>query len=113
MLETLTSNTLLSVLLFAFLAAFIVDAISNLVEFDHKISNALASAVVFMVLAGGLTYYFEGDMIETALYAGMLFVADFIGNLVIPNNRFFNAVATGVLFALFLLAYLMFFTVSL
>jgi hypothetical protein len=107
--DFILSNTLVTVLIFAFLAAFIVDTISNFVEFDTTFGNALASAVVFLVLAGGLTFYLGGDYMQTAIFAGLLFVADYSSNNMVTSGRFLNALVTGILFAILILVYLMFF----
>lgn len=100
-------DVLVTVLVLAFLAAFIVDLVGNLIEFDHKFSNALASSLVFLAVVVGLTYWLQGDYKHALIATGLLFVADLVCNYLMPRSRLLNALVTGALFAALLLGYLM------
>lgn len=101
-------DALVTVLVLAFLAAFIVDLVGNLIEFDHKISNSLTSSLIFLALVVGLAYWLNGDYKQAAAAAAFLFVADLVSNQFVTGSRLLNAIATGALFAALLFGYLAF-----
>jgi hypothetical protein len=102
------SEVLVTVLVLAFLAAFIVDLIGNLIVFNHKISSAIASTLVFGLIVAGLTFWLNSDYRQAAVATGMLFVADLVCNYLVPRSRLLNALATGLLFAGLLFGFMAF-----
>ena len=89
---------------------FVADSIGNRLSFSNRIANALTTALVWGALFIGL--YFVLDMIEiqlagslNGLYklaltgAGIVFIADMIGNSIAFTNRFVNALVTATVWA--------------
>ena len=89
------------------LLVFVADSIGNKLSFSNWIANALTTAIVWGLLFIGL--YFVLDLIEIQLAgsldglfklaltgAGIVFIADMIGNSIAFSNRFVNALVTAI-----------------
>lgn len=99
---------LVIVVLTAAAVVFVIGLFGNLIAFGSKFLNALVTAILFGVIfglgplsanLGGPSYFNFGF---EAVFAGavVVFVADLIGNLITFNNRFTNALATAIVFAI-------------
>ncbi len=79
---------------------FIADTIGNLIVFDNRFLNALATGLVFLLLFG-TTYYFFFREFETpglvAVGAFLVFCADLVSNALVFNNRFANSLLTALI----------------
>ena len=78
---------------------FIADTIGNMLVFDNRFLNALATGLVFLVLFGAL-YYFLGDFDAPGLVpvgAFLVFCADLVSNSLVFRNRFLNSLLTALI----------------
>jgi len=79
---------------------FIADMIGNLIVFDNRFLNALATGLVFLVLFGAAYYFFFLDFETPGLVlvgAFLVFCADLVSNMLVFNNRFANALLTALI----------------
>lgn len=99
--------------LFFTAVVFVIGLIGNILAFGNRFVNALVTALLVAIVGGALNYYFFGDSapktmaagelvswLEPVLIAaGVVFVLDFIGNLLSFESRVGNALATALVFA--------------
>ncbi|HML43512.1 MULTISPECIES: hypothetical protein [Hyphomicrobium] len=93
---------------------FVVGLIGNVLSFSSRFLNALVTAIVFAVIFGSLTFLAKAEVqsipaqflpaeyawLEPVLIASaVVFVVDFIGNILSFSNRFVNALVTAIVFA--------------
>jgi len=98
------------IVLLGTLLVFVSDSIGNMLAFGNRFVNSLTTAIVWGILF--IVLYFvlaavqiplAGDLgrlvVMTAVGAGIVFVADTVGNLLAFGNRFLNALITAVIWA--------------
>lgn len=92
---------------------FGIGYIGNLLSFSNRFVNALVTAIVFAVIYGALYYFIDKAMLPPdlqqisqeqwfqmiGLSAALVFVIDFVANMLTFSSRFVNALATAVVFA--------------
>lgn len=81
----------------------ISDLIGNMIAFNNRFVNALVTAIVATLLVTGLSFALAAasdDVVDDAsvfvLVGAGVFVSDLIGNILVFNNRFLNAVVTAL-----------------
>jgi len=82
----------------------ILALLGNLISFDNRYINALVSAAVSSIaVAVGTIYWthltFKGMIILALFTGGVVFIAGLICNWITFKNRFANAIAKAVVFA--------------
>jgi len=111
---------------------FIIGYIGNLLSFSNRFVNALVTAIVFAAIYGGLSYYLffsganlppevqqklqetpefqnmtQNRMIQiVGVSAALVFVIDFIANMLSFSSRLMNAIMTSVVFLVLFGAFL-------
>ncbi len=84
-------------------AVFIAALLGNLISFDSRYTNALASAVLSMVIVGLACWFwaisFKPAFVAALATGGVVFVTDIVSNLITFTNRFANALAKAIVFA--------------
>jgi len=92
---------------------FVIGYIGNLLSFSSRFMNALVTAIVFAVVYGALIYFIDRAMLPPdlqkisqqqwlqmiAMSAVVVFVIDFVANMIAFSSRFVNALMTAVVFA--------------
>lgn len=89
-----------AILIVAFLAAFIIDYMANLMSFSSRWASAAVTAVL-LVAALVFTLVMNREDIAVqplALAGGLMFVVALAGNMLHFGNRFLNAFLTAVIF---------------
>lgn len=93
---------------------FFIAYIGNLLSFSNRFINALVTAIVFALIYAGIFYLVDQTMLPPeiknmsqdtwlrliGMSAVLVFILDFVANLLSFSNRFVNALVTAVLFAL-------------
>jgi len=98
------------IVLLGTLLVFVSDSIGNMMAFGNRFVNSLTTAIIWAVLfivlyfvLGAVGIPLAGDLgrlvVMTAVGAGIVFVADTIGNLIAFGNRFLNALITAIIWA--------------
>jgi hypothetical protein len=101
--------------LIAAAVVFVVALIGNVLTFSNRFMNALATAVLFGVIFGGLAFVTKAGpppgatpqflpaeylWLELVLIAAaVVFVVDLVGNVLSFSNRFLSAIVTALVFA--------------
>jgi lipid-A-disaccharide synthase-like uncharacterized protein len=92
---------------------FVIGYIGNMLSFSNRFMNALVTAIVFAVIYGALYFVIDqttlsqevGAMSQqqwfkmVGISAVLVFVIDFVANMLAFNNRFINALMTAIVFA--------------
>ena len=92
---------------------FGIGYIGNLLSFSNRFVNALVTAIVFAVIYGAMIYFIDNATLPADLQkisqeqwiqligisAVLVFVIDFIANMLSFSSRFWNAFMTAVVFA--------------
>ncbi len=89
-----------AILFVAFIAAFVIDYIANLLSFSSRWISALVTAVL-LVAALVVTLLMNREdlaLAPLALAGGLMFVVALAGNMLTFGNRFLNALVTAVIF---------------
>ena len=103
----------LTMILYGSAILFVVGYVGNMLSFSNRFMNALVTAIVFAALYGALFYFADpaelrskvgplsqAQMLQTVGMAAVLvFIIDFVANMLAFNNRFVNALMTAVVFA--------------
>ncbi len=106
-------SALLTVVLPGAAILFVIGFIGNLLSFSSRFVNALVTAIVFAVVYGALVYFIDpaslpADMPKISqqqwiqiigMASVLVFVIDFIANMLTFSNRFWNALMTAIVFA--------------
>ena len=105
----------------AAIIVFIVDLIGNSIAYGGRVINALATAIVFLIIFAALSYFGLGSMqvstdvvdvpsmsrflpaeflwLEPVLIGTLIvLIVGFIGNMLAFKNRFINALVTALIF---------------
>lgn len=91
---------------------FVIAFLGNLLSFSNRFVNALVTAIAFAVIYAGLYYLIDQTMLPAELRnisqekwiqmvataAALVFVLDFIANMISFSSRIGNALVTAVLF---------------
>lgn len=89
-----------SILIAAFIAAFLIDFLANLISFGNRWVSALVTSLL-LVAALVFVLVMNRDDIAVqplAMAGGVMFVVALLGNYFSFSNRFLNALVTAVLF---------------
>ena len=92
---------------------FVIGYIGNLLSFSNRFVNALVTAIVFAVIYGALIYFIDSATLPPDLQqisqeqwiqvigmsAVLVFVIDFVANMLTFSSRFWNAFMTALVFA--------------
>ena len=92
---------------------FVIGYIGNLLSFSNRFVNALVTAIVFAVIYGALVYFIDSATLPPDLQqisqeqwiqvigmsAVLVFVIDFVANMLTFSSRFWNAFMTAFVFA--------------
>ena len=106
-------TALVAKILFGAGILFVIGYIGNLLSFSNRVVNALVTAIVFAVIYGALYYFIDKAMLPPdlqqisqqqwiqmiGLSAALVFVIDLVANMMTFSNRFVNALATAIVFA--------------
>lgn len=106
-------TALVTKILFGAGILFVIGYIGNLLSFSNRVVNALVTAIVFAVIYGALYYFIDKAMLPPdlqqisqqqwiqmiGLSAALVFVIDLVANMMTFSNRFVNALATAIVFA--------------
>ncbi|MFN3868515.1 MAG: hypothetical protein ACK4MF_05555 [Hyphomicrobiaceae bacterium] len=92
---------------------FVIAFLGNLLSFSNRFLNALVTALAFAVIYAGLYYLIDQTMLPAELRnisqekwiqmvataAALVFVLDFVANMISFSSRVGNALVTAILFA--------------
>ena len=96
---------------------FVIGLIGNVLSFSNRFMNALITAVIFMLVYGGLFYVAltsdqdelreqigalsqEQLLVTIGVAGALVFVIDFVANMLSFQSRFMNALMTSIVFLL-------------
>jgi uncharacterized membrane protein len=96
---------------------FVIGLIGNVLSFSNRFMNALITAVIFMLVYGGLFYVAltsdqdelreqigalsqEQLLVNIGVAGALVFVIDFVANMLSFQSRFMNALMTSIVFLL-------------
>ena len=94
---------------------FVIGLIGNVLSFSNRFMNALITAVIFMLVYGGLFYVAlasdqdelreqigalsqEQLLVNIGVAGALVFVIDFVANMLSFQSRFMNALMTSIVF---------------
>jgi lipid-A-disaccharide synthase-like uncharacterized protein len=92
---------------------FVIGYIGNLLSFSSRFVNALVTAIVFAIIYGAMVYFIDRAVLPPDLQkisqeqwlqmigmsAVLVFVIDFVANMLTFSSRFMNALMTSIVFA--------------
>ncbi len=93
---------------------FGIGYVGNILSFSNRFVNALVTAVVFAIVYGALYYAIDQATMDSeignisqadwmkmvGISAVLVFIIDFIANMLSFSSRFVNALVTAVIFAI-------------
>ena len=108
-------HTLLVQLLVMAGILFVLGLFGNVLSFSNRFMNALITAVIFMLVYGGLFYVAlasdqdelreqigalsqEQLLVNIGVAGALVFVIDFVANMLSFQSRFMNALMTSIVF---------------
>ena len=94
---------------------FVIGLIGNVLSFSNRFMNALIPAVIFMLVYGGLFFVAlasdqdelreqigalsqEQLLVNIGVAGALVFVIDFVANMLSFQSRFMNALMTSIVF---------------
>jgi hypothetical protein len=83
---------------------FVIALLGNLISFDNRLINALATAAVSAAVVIGIAAYttrempFKSYVVLALAGGGVAFLADVIANRIAFTGRFVNALVTAAVF---------------
>jgi hypothetical protein len=91
----------LALILIPSAVVFFVALLGNFISFGNRYANAAVSAVLSMIIVGLACWFWgiKAVLVFTLATGAVVFIADIVSNLITFTNRFGNALAKTMLFA--------------